>query len=65
MSDLITTENTQLIDGKIEVVSNDIVLCSSIEEMNEVIVMGNNGERYRLVAIENGQISLVPEEEQV
>lgn len=60
LSDLIQTNDTQ-IDGKIEIASSDLVLCTSIDEMNEVIVMGQNGERYRFVALNDGQVSLVAE----
>ncbi len=57
LSDLIQTSNndTQMV-GKID--SNDLVLCTSIDEMNEVIVMGENGERYRFIALNDGQMGL-------
>ncbi|XP_021957769.1 uncharacterized protein LOC110853757 [Folsomia candida] len=65
LSDLIQSNNDTHIDGKIEIASSELVLCTSIDEMNQVIVMGENGERYRFVALNDGQVSLVPEDSAV
>jgi len=60
LSDLIQQSSSDTDDGKpIEGLPNDVTFCSSLEDLADVVVVGQNGEHYRFVSVEDGQFSLV------
>jgi len=60
LSDLIHHSSSDTDDSKgIEGLPNDVMFCSSLEDLSEVVVVGQNGEHYRFVSVEDGQFSLV------